>query len=97
MIAGIHLIRPRRRKIVTAQPFPFRSHIIDSITAQQYSEEAMITNEHQYRITKAEAQQFEEALRQSDAQSSELHPLLRQAMREGLESQFRELQEQIAE
>ena len=51
----------------------------------------MITNERQYRITKSEAERFAAALAQPDDTSSELHPRLRQAMREGAQSQLDEL------
>ena len=57
----------------------------------------MITNERQYRITKAEAERFKQALSQSDAQTADLHPLLREARREGLESQLQELRDQLTE
>lgn len=55
----------------------------------------MITNERQYRITKAEAARFEQALARADAQNKHLHPALQKAAREGLESQLHELQEQL--
>ncbi len=57
----------------------------------------MITNERQYRITKAEAKRFEEALAQPEKESLRIHPRIQQAMREGLESQLEELRDQIAE
>ncbi len=57
----------------------------------------MITNERQYHITKAEAERFEQALTHGDEQREHLHPRLRQAMQEGLESQLVELHEQLAE
>lgn len=57
----------------------------------------MIANERQYRITRAEAERFEEALAQSDESISDLDPRLHRAMREGLESQLQELREQLAE
>ncbi len=57
----------------------------------------MITNERQYRITKAEVARFEQALARSADQGAEIHPILKQAMREGLESQLEELREQVAE
>jgi len=57
----------------------------------------MIANERQYRITKAEAERFAEALAQGDGSISDLDPRLRRAMREGLESQLGELREQLAE
>jgi ribosome-binding protein aMBF1 (putative translation factor) len=57
----------------------------------------MITNERQYRITRAEAGRFEQALARAEEQGDGLHPRIRQAMRESLESQLRELREQLAE
>jgi ribosome-binding protein aMBF1 (putative translation factor) len=57
----------------------------------------MITNERQYRITKAEAERFEQALAHGTEEDAHLHPRLRQAMREGLESQLTDLLEQLAE
>ena len=57
----------------------------------------MIANERQYRITKAAAERFEEALAQGRDQPSDLDPRLQRAMREGIESQLDELREQIAE
>ena len=57
----------------------------------------MITNERQYRITKAEAKRFEEALGQPEKETAKVHPRIQQAMREGLESQLRELREEMAE
>jgi ribosome-binding protein aMBF1 (putative translation factor) len=57
----------------------------------------MITNERQYRVTKAEIARFKEALSQADEQGKDLHPDLRQAMREGLESQLQELREEVTE
>lgn len=56
----------------------------------------MITNERQYRITKAEAERFEEALAHADDRDVDLHPRLKQAMREGLESQLEDLRRQLA-
>lgn len=57
----------------------------------------MINNARQYRITKAEAERFAEALAQTDERSGHLHPLLQTAMRDGLVSQLEELREQLAE
>jgi ribosome-binding protein aMBF1 (putative translation factor) len=57
----------------------------------------MITNERQYLITKAEAERFELALNQADEQNKKLHPKLRKAAREGLESQLQELRESLYE
>lgn len=57
----------------------------------------MIANERQYRITKAAVERFERALGQGHEQPSDLDPRLEQAMRQGIESQIEELQEQLAE
>ncbi|MGH2355373.1 MAG: helix-turn-helix domain-containing protein [Chloroflexota bacterium] len=57
----------------------------------------MIENERQYQITKAAAERFEEALAHADQHGAHLHPRLRRAMREGIESQLQELREQMAE
>ena len=56
----------------------------------------MIANEREYRITKAEAERFACALAHADEQGTQLHPRLRQARRESLESQLQELREQLA-
>ena len=60
----------------------------------------MIKNERQYRITKAQAQKFRLALTQLQAgtgESADLHPRLRQAEQDALESQWKSLQAEIAE
>lgn len=57
----------------------------------------MIANERQYRITKAAAERFEEALAKGQEPRSDLDPRLYQAMREGIESQLEELREELAE
>ena len=57
----------------------------------------MITNERQYLITKAEVGRFEQALAKSEGQNKKLHPTLRKAARDGLESQTQELREQLKE
>jgi transcriptional regulator with XRE-family HTH domain len=59
----------------------------------------MIKNEREYRITKAQANKFEDALSQlatSEAVAG-LHPLIQKAQRDALQSQLDELREQIAE
>lgn len=59
----------------------------------------MIKNEQQYQITKAQAQKFQQALTQLQAEveeSAHLHPRLRQAERDALESQWESLQAKIA-
>ena len=56
----------------------------------------MITTERQYRITKAAAERFELALAHEE-QGAHLDPRLRQAMREGIESELEILREQLAE
>jgi len=57
----------------------------------------VITNERQYRITKAEAERFVAALHQEDEGLAHLHPSIRRAMREGAQSQLDELQDQLKE
>lgn len=59
----------------------------------------MITNERQYAITKAKAEQFRQALANADSGSpgAKPHALALKAMREGIESQLEDLQEEIAE
>jgi vacuolar-type H+-ATPase subunit D/Vma8 len=57
----------------------------------------MITNERQYAVTKKQAARFQEALSQSDEKRSGVHPKAQKAMRDGAESQLRDLQDEIAE
>jgi len=59
----------------------------------------MITNERQYRITKAEAEKFKHALArmESEPRPPDVHPRLIQAEREGLESQLADLQGELKE
>lgn len=57
----------------------------------------MITNERQYRITKSEIERFEQALAKVDEQNENQHPKMRKAMRASIESQLRELREELAE
>ena len=57
----------------------------------------MIKNEQQYRISKAQAEKFFQALTHTDQQPSEAgaHPLLRKAEREALHSQLESLKAEI--
>ncbi len=60
----------------------------------------MIKNERQYQITKVQTQKFRLALTQLQAGAEEgarLHPRLRQAEQDALESQWESLQAEIAE
>lgn len=60
----------------------------------------MIKNERQYRITKAQAQKFQLALAQlqtNAADNAVLHPRLRQAEQDALESQWQSLQAEISD
>lgn len=58
----------------------------------------MITNERQYAITKAQAERFKQALAGAGQQGGKpLHPRALKAMREGLESQLKDLQEEISD
>ena len=58
----------------------------------------MIKNERQYRITKAQAERFSNALdrfRESGGEISGVHPLLIKAQEDALESQFADLQDEL--
>ena len=58
----------------------------------------MIKNERQYRITKAQAQKFAQALAEMQANpaaSNHLHPLLQKAEQEALRSQWESLQSEL--
>lgn len=57
----------------------------------------MITNERQYRISKAEADKFADALAQLNAVEGHRSAEMRRIMREAMESQLEELREQLAE
>lgn len=57
----------------------------------------MIKNERQYRITKAQAKKFREAIEAFDKKTTETHPLLAKAQRDALESQLAELNAQLEE
>jgi len=54
----------------------------------------VIANEREYHITQAAAAEFAEALAHADEQGAHLHPRIKQAMREGIESQLQELHDQ---
>jgi len=59
----------------------------------------MIKNEREYRITRAQATRFEQALTElgnSDA-DVQLHPLLKTAQRESLQSQLDDLRQELTE
>ena len=58
----------------------------------------MITNERQYAITKAQVERFKQALADAGQQGAKpLHPRAAKAMREGLESQLRDLEEELSD
>ncbi len=60
----------------------------------------MIKNERQYRITKAQAERFSQALRDLRAdedEQHELHPRLRQIQEEALKSQLKDLKDDLRE
>lgn len=60
----------------------------------------MITNKRQYRITKRKERDFREAIERFDALGSEpsdVHPRIRQAEREAMESQLDNLRAELAE
>lgn len=58
----------------------------------------MITNERQYRITRAEIEKFRKAIADLGATSdrADIHPRLLQAQREALESQLADLESEVA-
>ncbi len=56
----------------------------------------MIANERQYRITKSEAEKFEQALARLDVVEGHRSPEMRRIMRDGMQSQLEELREQLA-
>lgn len=57
----------------------------------------MITNERQYRAAKAEAEKFAAALQEPEEPEPDVHPRIRQAIREGAEGLLHELREQVAD
>ena len=57
----------------------------------------MIANDVERRVTRKAIREFEEALARVDEQNAELHPRLRQGMREGLESQLADLRRELAD
>ena len=61
----------------------------------------MITNKFQYKLTRSQKAQFEEALQQLDGRAmttgEPLHPLLQKAERDALQSQLESLQTEITD
>ena len=57
----------------------------------------MITNERQYAITRARAEQFKESLARSSDSGKNLDSIVRGAMRLGLQSQLKDLKAQITD
>src|SRR5580692_215477 len=56
----------------------------------------MIKNERQYRITKAQLERFSDAIKHVEAASdSGIDPLLKKAQFEALQSQFKDLQDEL--
>ena len=58
----------------------------------------MIKNERQYRITKAQADRFSEALRELEAETAEglgVHPLLLKAKKDAVNSQLTDLKDEL--
>jgi ribosome-binding protein aMBF1 (putative translation factor) len=56
-----------------------------------------ITNNRQYKITRAQVHRFEEALSRADEQYRDADPVLRKAMQDQITSQLDELREQVRE
>ena len=60
----------------------------------------MIKNERQYKITRAQANRFSQAVRELErevAESSGVHPLLLKARKEALQSQLADLEDDLRE
>ncbi len=57
----------------------------------------MITNEREYKITTTAVRRFEESLAQLEEQQGERHPLLYQAMYDGIAGEIQVLREQLAD
>jgi DNA-binding XRE family transcriptional regulator len=57
----------------------------------------MITNDRQYRITKAQADKFRQAIEDAAGYESELSPRMRQAVLDGMRSQLSDLEREIDE
>lgn len=57
----------------------------------------MIENEQQYQITKNAIERFEAVLAQSVPETTDTHPLLQKAMRDGVASEIEVLKAQVAE
>lgn len=57
----------------------------------------MAKNDREYRITKAQARKFERALSQlsESGEGAQLHPLVRKAQRDAVQSQLEELKESL--
>lgn len=58
----------------------------------------MIKNERQYRITKAQASRFSEALRELEGETAEglrMHPLLLKAKKDAVRSQLADLEDEL--
>lgn len=57
----------------------------------------MITNERQFRITRAEAERFRQAIEDAKTQETDLSPRMYQAMIEGLQSQLDDLLAEVSQ
>jgi len=57
----------------------------------------LITNDRQYRITRARIREFEEALAHADEQYRDADPILSRAMHDQIASQLDDLREQVNE
>ncbi|MGL4611213.1 MAG: helix-turn-helix domain-containing protein [Trueperaceae bacterium] len=57
----------------------------------------MIQNEREYKITRAEADKFTEALAAFEKNTPEGHPKMRKAYRDAMKSQLEELQDQLSD
>ena len=60
----------------------------------------MIKNERQYKITRAQANRFSQALRELErevAEPSDIHPLLLKAKKEAIQNQLADLEDDLRE
>jgi len=67
-----------------------------SALAETTSRTAVITNEQQYRIARSQARRFEQAIAAArETESTEVHPRVRSAITEALESELAILREHV--
>src|SRR6266508_885505 len=87
--------RPRRNPVCRLLPAGQRDRPGEGNHSHRPGRPTMISNERQYRITKNQAERFEQALAQLE--QSDRPERMRRIMRDGMESQLQELREELAE